>query len=86
MRERKRCHELLLALFSISSLLFACARGNEARVERANEPVPHAAPSLRAPDVPYEPSPEHVVTEIIRLARLVPGDVLYDLGCGDGRT
>ena len=85
MRERKRCHEPLLALFSISSLLCACARGNEARVERANEPAPTASPSLRAPDVPYEPSPEHVVAEIIRLARLVPGDVLYDLGCGDGR-
>jgi ribosomal protein L11 methylase PrmA len=26
-----------------------------------------------------------VVTEIIRLARLVSGDVVYDLGCGDGR-
>lgn len=85
MREQKRCHEPLLALFSISFIACACARGNEARVERANEPVPNAAPSLRAPDVPYEPSPEHVVAEIIRLARLVPGDVLYDLGCGDGR-
>jgi SAM-dependent methyltransferase len=35
--------------------------------------------------VPYEPSPEHVVAEIVRLARLKPGDVVYDLGCGDGR-
>jgi SAM-dependent methyltransferase len=39
----------------------------------------------RAPDVPYEPSPDHVVTQMMLLARLVSGDVLYDLGCGDGR-
>jgi SAM-dependent methyltransferase len=39
----------------------------------------------RAPDVPYEPSPDHVVAEMIGLARLVSGDVFYDLGCGDGR-
>jgi len=91
---REQMWPLHLALALSSSLLFACARGNEprvergneTRVERANEPAsPKAEPTRRAPDVPYEPSPEHVVTEIIRLARLVPGDVLYDLGCGDGR-
>jgi SAM-dependent methyltransferase len=55
--------------------------------ESAPAPTPAPAPtaSLRAPDVPYEPSPEHVVAEIVRLARLKPGDVVYDLGCGDGR-
>ena len=51
----------------------------------APAPAPAPASSLRAPDVPYEPSPEHVVAEIVRLARLKPGDVVYDLGCGDGR-
>jgi SAM-dependent methyltransferase len=51
--------------------------------ERTDERAPAA--TLRAPDVPYEPSPEHVVSEIVDLARLAPGDVLYDLGCGDGR-
>jgi SAM-dependent methyltransferase len=68
---------LALALFACS-----CARRQEA--PRADATDPASAP-LRAPDVPYEPSPEHVVREIIRLARLAPGDVLYDLGCGDGR-
>ena len=43
------------------------------------------AQPARVPDVPYEPTPHHVVAEMLRLARVGPSDVLYDLGCGDGR-
>ena len=42
------------------------------------------APS-RTPDVIYVPTPQHVVDEMLRLAKVKPGDVLYDLGCGDAR-
>jgi SAM-dependent methyltransferase len=41
--------------------------------------------SLRAPDVHYEPTPPDVVEVMLRLANLKAGDVVYDLGCGDGR-
>jgi SAM-dependent methyltransferase len=43
------------------------------------------SPVLRAPDVRYEPTPHHVVTEMLNLAELSANDVVYDLGCGDGR-
>jgi SAM-dependent methyltransferase len=36
-------------------------------------------------DVPFVPTPPEVVDEMLRLAKLKAGDVLYDLGCGDGR-
>ena len=36
-------------------------------------------------DVPYVPTPEHVVQEMIRQADVTERDVVYDLGCGDGR-
>jgi len=36
-------------------------------------------------DVPYVPTPVQVVKEMFRLAELKEGDVLLDLGCGDGR-
>lgn len=39
-------------------------------------------PSL---DVPFVPTPEPVVEEMLRLANIKKGDVLYDLGSGDGR-
>ena len=36
-------------------------------------------------DAPYVSTPEVVVAEMLRLAAVRPGDMLYDLGCGDGR-
>ena len=39
----------------------------------------------RKPDVPYAPTPHHIVAEMLQLARIQSGDVIYDLGCGDGR-
>lgn len=36
-------------------------------------------------DVPYEPSPQHVVEKMLELAKVNENDLLYDLGCGDGR-
>ena len=45
----------------------------------------HAQTAARAPDVYYEPTPENVVAQVIDLAGVRGGDVVYDLGCGDGR-
>lgn len=36
-------------------------------------------------DVPYVPTQSEVVAEMLKLADLNQDDVLYDLGCGDGR-
>lgn len=36
-------------------------------------------------DVIYVPTPEKVVAKMLQVARIQEGDVLYDLGCGDGR-
>jgi hypothetical protein len=33
----------------------------------------------------YDPTPPEVVEHMLSLANVSPGDVLYDLGCGDGR-
>ncbi len=39
----------------------------------------------RNPDVIYVPTPQEVVEDMLRLANVRHGDVLYDLGSGDGR-
>ena len=39
----------------------------------------------REPDVIYVPTPQGVVEDMLRLADVSKGDVLYDLGSGDGR-
>ncbi len=42
--------------------------------------------TLRPPDVVFVPTPQEVVDEMLKLANVKAGDVVYDLGCGDGRT
>lgn len=39
----------------------------------------------RAPDVPYVPTTERAVEAMLELAKVTKNDVVYDLGCGDGR-
>jgi precorrin-6B methylase 2 len=34
---------------------------------------------------PYVPTPQNVVDHMLRLANVTKSDVVYDLGCGDGR-
>jgi SAM-dependent methyltransferase len=37
------------------------------------------------PQIPYVPTPQDVVDEMLRMAGVGKGDVVYDLGSGDGR-
>lgn len=37
------------------------------------------------PRAPYVPTPQDVVERMLALANVGPKDVVYDLGCGDGR-
>jgi cyclopropane fatty-acyl-phospholipid synthase-like methyltransferase len=41
--------------------------------------------AYRTYDVPYVPSPNAVVDGMLKLAGVKATDVVYDLGCGDGR-
>ena len=47
--------------------------------------APVFAQRTQVPDVIYVPTPYEVVDEMLRLANVKKGDVLYDLGSGDGR-
>lgn len=48
--------------------------------EAATAPAPP-----RTPDVIYVPTPQPVVDAMLKMANVRKGDVLYDLGSGDGR-
>lgn len=48
----------------------------------AGKPSP---PDDEVPDIEYVPTPDNVVAKMLEVAKVKKGDVLYDLGCGDGR-
>lgn len=48
-------------------------------------PLPLAAQYEGGGDVPYVPTPHAVVEAMLKLGDVHQGDILYDLGCGDGR-
>ena len=39
----------------------------------------------QVPDIEYVPTPQNVVDKLLDAAKIQKDDVLYDLGCGDGR-
>ncbi len=44
-----------------------------------------APPAERRPDVIFVPTREAVVEAMLKAAKVGPNDIVYDLGCGDGR-
>lgn len=72
---------ILIAIFMITLAAIAISFDN------SNEGYLMQYAKVQRPrlDVPYEPSPEEVVEEMIELAGVTDDDVVFDLGCGDGR-
>ncbi len=48
-------------------------------------PAAEPAPEPKRPDVIFVPTPQEVVDKMLELAQVTKDDVVYDLGCGDGR-
>ncbi len=48
-------------------------------------PAAGCAPYPGGGDVPFLVTPPEIVDRMLRLARVGPGDIVYDLGSGDGR-
>lgn len=67
------------------AILCAIAVGGSVAGISCGEQPNRGASSLRAPDVHYEPTSPDVVEVMLRLANVKAGEVVYDLGCGDGR-
>jgi SAM-dependent methyltransferase len=44
-----------------------------------------AQPAARTPDVIFVPTPDTVIQAMLDVAGVTSSDVVYDLGCGDGR-
>ena len=65
--------------FASLLLAFALSAGAQTAAQQAPQK------ELRAPDVVFVPTPHDVVDAMLKVAKVGKGDVLYDLGSGDGR-
>jgi len=72
------CPRFLLGLALLASGCAALDRFGDTRLTDGVAPV-------FDPEVPYFPSTDEAVLAMLELAGTAPGDVVYDLGCGDGR-
>lgn len=68
----------------LALLLLALAACVQASPDGASQTTAAVKP-LRQPGVRYEPSPQPVVNAMLEIADVQRGDMVYDLGSGDGR-
>ena len=87
---RKFCFQLLLLLVPLLLLVllpaFLPAQEAPGSTSSIGKTAPVKEKPNRPPDVIFVPTPQEVVDAMLKLANVHKGDVLYDLGCGDGRT
>lgn len=86
--------KFFLVAIAFSSLMFAgCTQQRDFDAQAQQSPTTTietpASTEVEAPepelDVPYVPTPNEVVAQMLQLANVQKSDVLYDLGSGDGR-
>lgn len=78
--------------FPVACLLFTLAAAPICAVARAESAKSESTSIAKEPtkpnrplDVWYVATPHEIVNRMIDEAKVRPGDVVYDLGCGDGR-
>ena len=69
--------------------LGALAAAGATGIAQAHDParilLAQTAPARRSPDVIFVPTPNEVVDRMLEMAKVTAKDIVYDLGCGDGR-
>lgn len=69
----------------LTALILGLVLTTAAYGQDAAAPAAKKAKPSREPDIVYVPTPHDVVSEMLELAKVKRSDLVYDLGCGDGR-
>jgi SAM-dependent methyltransferase len=73
----RKVNSLWLVAMVLGSTFCVTGRSTLLRAQDAEKPVKK--------DVPYVPTPQPVVDRMLEMAAVTKNDIVYDLGCGDGR-
>lgn len=73
-----------LLILSALSLALVLAPALLSGSSHPQEPAQAQKPA-RTPDIHFVPTPPEVVQTMLKMANVKKSDVVYDLGCGDGR-
>lgn len=84
MKARSLTWSLVLWFFCWSATVNA-QNSNPPRPSNADSKRSDSAAQLREPDVVYVPTPMDLVDAMLKVTKAGNGDVVYDLGSGDGR-
>ena len=68
-----------------AALVYALAGFANTDVQTSTPASENIQTVAREPDVIFVPTPQAVMDKMLGMAEIKTGDVLYDLGCGDGR-
>ena len=79
----KRGLLVILVVGAVCLLVVLVARHRLYKI--ADQPAYHPPPPHSESPAPFIATPERVVARMVELAGLKEGDLVYDLGCGDGR-
>jgi SAM-dependent methyltransferase len=81
---KRQLRRSILALALTGCLVIGARAQTQTAPPKATVDESSSAPTKK-PDVIFVPTPQPAVDKMLELAEIKPGDVVYDLGCGDGR-
>lgn len=84
-RLQRRSRRALVLILLAGAVLAAGATGRFLLLQSAELPDRIAPGERKLRNAPFITSPDRVVDEMVELAALTEEDLVYDLGCGDGR-
>jgi precorrin-6B methylase 2 len=81
----KKLRIALIGLLATTGVWESYAQKVETKPPGISQAAGAKTETPRRPDVVFVPTPQEAVEKMLEAAEIKKGDLLYDLGCGDGR-
>ncbi len=76
---------ILIFLMGFFLTLIAAVASAQQAAAPAKDDANQELREIRTPDILFVPTPQAVVDKMLEMVKLTKNDLVYDLGCGDGR-